>query len=284
MAPLRPRALPPVAQAGLTAAAALRALNGPAAFPKGHFTRHVPAISRWFVPPGAGGSSVWTVSPTLIRDCPPVMVPVEATIAAGQPHFTQSHLPLPLFLEYLSQPRPQPSALPALYLAQYPLDAGSPLTAAFTPPPPPLSSATGQAPSPTLWLGTSTTATSPLHRDPLANVFVHLAGGKVVRMFSPESGERILGRLLGAHVAKKKIRGQEMMAGEERTKVDEYVWQENAEPESEDEAGYEVTVGSGDGVYIPAGWWHAVRAVHEVDEKTGVEGVCASVCLVTKIA
>lgn len=146
---------------------------------------------------------------------------------------------------------------------------------------------------PTLWLGSAVSATSPLHRDPRPNLFVQMAGRKRVVLFEPKQGETVIGKLLGKETARKRLRGEEMMEGLKRAKVDEWVWgaaeithvqQEHKGCENTTEVsldqkifGYEIEVGSGDGVFIPKGWWHAVRAVREVDEETGVEGVCASV-------
>ncbi|KAF8476165.1 hypothetical protein BDZ91DRAFT_711104 [Kalaharituber pfeilii] len=250
----------------------------PALFPRSHFTPHIPAITKWFVPPSPSFPQ-WTLSQKFLNGCPDILVPIEATfrMPAGHEKFDQTNMPLPLFLTYLSQPRPK--SLPSLYLAQHALPS-SPLAEYFTPPPPPVP--THPSVTPTLWLGTSVTATSPLHRDPLPNIFVQLAGQKMIRMFPPEAGERILSELLGPHVAKRKIRGQEMMIGEERARVDGYVWDAGNNgghdyAKAPDIQGYKATVGSGSGVFIPRGWWYAVRAVPEVDEESGFEGVCASV-------
>ena len=136
-------------------------------------------------------------------------------------------------------------------------------------------------------------ATSPLHRDPRPNLFVQMAGRKRVVLFEPNQGETVMGELLGKEAVRKRLRGEEMMEGLERAKVDGWVWDvaeitqaqqscgnmvmEDLDHDQGKIFGYEVEVGSGDGVFIPKGWWHAVRAVREVDEETGVEGVCASV-------
>ena len=111
-------------------------------------------------------------------------------------------------------------------------------------------------------------------------------------MFEPKQGETVMGELLGKETARKRLRGEEMMEGLERAKVDRWVWgvtevrhvkgcentvEVNLDHDQGKICGYEVEVNSGDGVFIPKGWWHAVRAVREVDEETGIEGVCASV-------
>jgi hypothetical protein len=51
------------------------------------------------------------------------------------------------------------------------------------------------------------------------------------------------------------MRGEEMMVGGEMQALEEAVW------DGRDEAveGVEAQLSAGDGLYIPLGWWHAVR-------------------------
>jgi len=49
---------------------------------------------------------------------------------------------------------------------------------------------------------------------------------------------------------------EEMMVGERKEWVEGMVWGGGME-------GFEVEVGPGDGVFIPKGWWHAVKGVGE---------------------
>lgn len=57
------------------------------------------------------------------------------------------------------------------------------------------------------------------------------------------------------------------MAGERRKKLEGWVWGDDEEVErlgsSDGGEGKEVILKEGDGVFIPAGWWHAVRGVGE---------------------
>lgn len=53
----------------------------------------------------------------------------------------------------------------------------------------------------------------------------------------------------------------EMMVGHSREKTEKAVWEDDSED------GWEVDVKSGDGVFIPKGWWHAVKG-----SGTGVGG------------
>lgn len=295
----------------------------PCAFPQGYFTSHIPAITQWFLPPSSNpstttptttspncGLKIWSFSSTLhtLADAnPDLLVPIEATFhppattdkkpTSMHTKFSQTYLPLSLFLTYLLSPR-SPN-LPSMYLAQHHIPPHHPLRDALTPPPPLVPAR--MVGDPTLWLGSAVSATSPLHRDPRPNLFVQMAGRKRVVLFEPKQGETVMGELLGNEAARKRLRGEEMMEGFERAKVDGWVWgfpeiaqvQQQEEHKSCDNTvevnldhdqgrrifGYEIEVGSGDGIYIPKGWWHAVRAVKEVDDETGVEGVCASVIL-----
>jgi len=108
-----------------------------------------------------------------------------------------------------------------------------------------------------IWLGTPPTYT-PLHKDPNPNLFVQLASSKVVRLFRPEVGLSIFhtvrSRLRGH--ASPSFRGEEMMQGPERTALDEAVWHNPQVTE-----GFEVTVRSGDAIFIPKGWWHSIKSL-----------------------
>jgi hypothetical protein len=104
-----------------------------------------------------------------------------------------------------------------------------------------------------LWLGRPPTRT-PLHRDPNPNIFVQLAGRKVVRLLEPGIG-RALYEQSRAPTGHANLRGQEMMEGEEMERLEDAVWGETG-----DALGREAILGSGDGLFIPKGWWHSVRS------------------------
>lgn len=111
-----------------------------------------------------------------------------------------------------------------------------------------------------LWIGQAPTYT-PLHRDPNPNVFVQLAGRKTVRIFEPHVGRGIFAKVqeqIGA-TASPTMRGEEMMQGEEKEALDREVW------ESATHIGdcYEAELDSGDGLFIPKGYWHSVKGVGE---------------------
>lgn len=112
-----------------------------------------------------------------------------------------------------------------------------------------------------IWLGQAPTYT-PLHRDPNPNLFVQLAGRKVVRLMRPRAGDAIFAcvqeRIGGRGNAA--VRGEEMMGGEEKRVLEEEVWGEEREGK---EAMWEAEVGGGDGLFIPKGWWHSIKGVGE---------------------
>ena len=87
---------------------------------------------------------------------------------------------------------------------------------------------------------------------------LHYVGKKVVRLVKPKQGRSLYERLRTssgyAH-----MRGEEMMIGEERDRLHRAVWGEE-EIGGVSASGVEATLGSGDGLYIPIGWWHAVES------------------------
>lgn len=113
-----------------------------------------------------------------------------------------------------------------------------------------------------IWLGLEPTNT-PLHRDPNPNLFVQLCGAKVVRLLSPENGDRVFHRVqqqLGRSSGNSRIRGAEMMEGLEREAFYRAVWESK-----EDHPGsllpiQEAILEPGDALYIPKGWWHSVKS------------------------
>ncbi|KAK4957517.1 hypothetical protein LTR10_005482 [Elasticomyces elasticus] len=108
-----------------------------------------------------------------------------------------------------------------------------------------------------IWIGQAPTYT-PLHRDPNPNLFVQLAGTKVVRLFRPNEGKAIFAKvqeMIGGS-ASATMRGEEMMQGAEKTALEREVW--NDEIES-NKVGWEARLSPGDGLFIPQGWWHSIK-------------------------
>ena len=121
-----------------------------------------------------------------------------------------------------------------------------------------------------IWIGEAPTYT-PLHRDPNPNLFVQLAGTKVVRLFKPDVGRAIFAKVqekIGGS-ASATIRGEEMMQGVEKRALDLEVWGQADDNEFASSA-WEAELGTGDGLFIPKGWWHSVKGI-------GV-GMTGSVC------
>lgn len=113
-----------------------------------------------------------------------------------------------------------------------------------------------------IWLGEAPTYT-PLHRDPNPNLFVQLAGKKIVRLFKPNVGHGIFAKVqeqIGGH-ASASMRGEEMMMGAEKRALEEEVWGDvNNEFRG---SAWQAELEPGDGLFIPKGWWHSVKGIGE---------------------
>ena len=165
-----------------------------------------------------------------------------------------------------------------IYLAQWPFASALPTHLLADLPMPQIVSRAGKSDlyDSSLWLGVPPTYT-PLHKDPNDNLFVQLAGTKVLRLMEKAAGEAVVreGRRR-ARVGEWRglgIRWEEMMVGREREVTDWLVWED-------DEGGgklkvFEVEVQAGDACFIPRGWWHSIRGkeTHDVDEARGI--VCS---------
>lgn len=120
-----------------------------------------------------------------------------------------------------------------------------------------------------IWIGQAPTYT-PLHRDPNPNLFVQLAGSKVIRLFKPETGRAIFAAVqekIGGD-ASENMRGEEMMQSAEKDALEEAVWGEYA---NHDGAAYQAELNGGDALFIPKGWWHSVKGVSQ-----GINGSVSS--------
>lgn len=237
--------------------------NEPAVFRKGF--EDVPAIGKWFTPSTADASS-HELNASYLEQYGDSVVPLELTrSSADNPQsstFERFEAPLSLLLQHMTGPK-TPSI--RLYLAQHSLaDLPSSLQADL--PTPALLSHLGRGDiyASSLWMGRPPTRT-PLHRDPNPNLFVQLVGQKVVRLMKPEVGRAVYERVrmeVGRQGGKANMRGEEMMEGGEMEGLENVVWGESSgETDEEGVDGVEAELGSGDGIYVPLGWWHAVRGV-----------------------
>lgn len=191
----------------------------------------------------------------------------------GMKTFHRSEGPLRLFLDH-SKPltsaypgeTPQPTSLSpsSLYIAQCPL-VGLPESLKADVPTPELvlKAGRGDVYDSSLWMGRPPTFT-PLHKDPNPNLFMQLAGQKIVRLFPPETGCAIFDAVqskLGAR-GNAAFRGEEMMQGQEREELEEVVWGiGKTELGIWRNMGFEANLSMGDALFVPKGWWHSVRGV-----------------------
>lgn len=179
--------------------------------------------------------------------------------------FRQFHAPLTLFLDWMRAAETTPQST-RLYLAQCQLlDLPPVLREDFPTPELVARAGKGDVYDTNVWIGHPPTYT-PLHRDPNPNLFVQLAGEKVVRLLAPADGQAVFGavrRQLGKSGSREAaaFRGEEMMQGRERALLDEMVWGTPVSVGSDAGVGFEACLGAGDGLFIPKGWWHSIKGV-----------------------
>lgn len=182
-------------------------------------------------------------------------MPLEISNDDGQ--FARVEQSLSFFLDIPTMTKPTAR----VYLAQASLDDFPRALANDVPTPEAvLRAGKGDVYGASLWIGQAPTYT-PLHRDPNPNVFVQLAGRKTVRIFEPHVGRGIFAKVqeqIGA-TASPTMRGEEMMQGEEKEALDREVWESTAHIGD----CYEAELDSGDGLFIPKGYWHSVKGVGE---------------------
>ncbi|PGH08252.1 hypothetical protein AJ79_06038 [Helicocarpus griseus UAMH5409] len=276
----------------------------PVVLPRGHF-RHLPAIQKWFSqPPSSPGANAAShgryLNYSYLENHGDSSVPLELTTQSPSsspaspetPAFQRTYAPLALFLEWTKTATTAPTSTTAtsdaktadpnirLYLAQCQLlDLPQALRSDFPTPSFVSEAGKGDIYDTNIWMGVPPTYT-PLHRDPNPNLFVQMAGSKVVRLYAPETGRAVFERVRGMVAERRggnngdggnvsaKFRGEEMMQGLEKELLEVEVWGDTMNREVNGGGdtgvkGFEAHLDAGDGIFIPMGWWHSIKGVRE---------------------
>lgn len=259
---------------------------------------HLPAAcSRWFIhddnpdfnlvssKQGRGNCGLNTPSASELRtsfwsEHESTVVPLELTVRkdGDQEDFDRIEAPVKILLAYLSN-APPPFGEPvrasdenvSIYLAQCDLSSLPQALQDDVPIPRLLHPSTvagikGDIYASSLWLGRPPTYT-PLHRDPNPNLFVQLAGKKTVRILPPEIGEALYRDLMTALPAQSssvssRIRGEEMMRGPQKLLLHDAIWDGSSRYSKLLRSHcLETTLGLGDTLFTPKGWWHSVKSI-----------------------
>lgn len=244
----------------------------PALMPLGHFGQ-LPAIRKWFLQDEDSivGTHLNMVYLSAFKNA---IVPLElmrttttSDDALNDRSFQRGEAPFDVFLDWAENATEKTNE--RIYLAQASIrELPQPLKDDLPTPELVLKAGKGEIYDTSLWLGISPNYT-PLHKDPNPNLFVQLAGSKVVRLLPPEAGCEIftavqaaLGRSTSAS-----FRGTEMMEGEEKALLEAAIWNSSAQENDHVFAGQEAHLSCGDGLFIPKGWWHSVKGIG-----TGITG------------
>ena len=235
----------------------------PALLPKAYFIA-LPSIQKWFRPTQDGTGAV-ALNHSYLSEFGDAIVPLEftrlSTSSQDEDSFQRAEVPFYIFLEWTKSASLETSE--RLYLAQASF-ANLPETLKGDLPTPEIVAESGKGDiyDTNIWMGIPPTYT-PLHRDPNPNLFVQLAGHKIVRILPPEMGDKVFAQVQNAlgRSGSTAFRGEDMMRGEEKRLLEDKVWNDKAVLDEAGVVGYEAYVGRGDGIFIPRGWWHSVKGV-----------------------
>jgi len=247
-----------------------------------------PALTKWFVHEEQDSSSSCShslrhseLNSSFWEAHGDSMVPLEITTTASgdasSTTFDRVDAPLNLLLAHIERTSGRKQLAQSVYLAQHDLrDLPQPLQDDLPTPLLVKHAGKGDLYSSSLWLGRPPTYT-PLHRDPNPNLFMQLAGTKVIRLFRPEIGDAIfdhsakmLNRTRSGHVSSDghprsaAFRGEEMMIGRERSILHDLVWEQPSDKNNNSavlQHAQEATLEMGQALFIPKGWWHSVKGI-----------------------
>ncbi len=215
----------------------------------------IPAVRKWFIVNAEGHQTLNVPYLEQFRDVilPYELVSHHAERPIEDQIFQRFHAPLSVFLAASRSSQPL-----QLYIAQAQLlDLPQALRDDLPTPSLILQAGKGDIYDSNIWMGIPPTYT-PLHKDPNPNLFLQLAGSKIVRLFKPSVGHAIFRNVqekIQSHTSAA-FRGDEMMQGPERIALEDVVW--NC---SRGTDGYEVIVRPGDALFIPKGWWHSIKSI-----------------------
>jgi hypothetical protein len=182
-------------------------------------------------------------------------------VKASPDHLVHVYAPLDLFLQALEfNSSGRQNRVTQLYIAQVPLnDLPLELQADLPPPDIVKSAGKGDIYNSSIWLGLEPTYTS-WHRDPNPNLFSQLHSSKMVRLLPPNAGAAIFRDVQSqlGRSGSSRIRGYEMMYGEEREALHKAIWSGSATADIQ-----ETRLDAGDSLFIPKGWWHSIKSAFD---------------------
>ena len=240
--------------------------SDPALLPRGHFLG-ITAIEKWFLY-SQKDVDIAAIHKAYLSQFGNSIVPLEFTRLFSDPanvqadsSFQRADAPLQIFLDWAEYA--QVETLERLYLAQASFGCLPERMIRDLPTPELVTNAgTGDIYDTNIWMGIPPTYT-PLHRDPNPNLFVQLAGRKILRLLPPDAGEKMFAQVqtfLGQR-GSAVFRGEEMMKGEEKRLLENLIWSDAPPSHEIGTFGYEAHVDRGDGLFIPKGWWHSIKGV-----------------------
>ncbi|KAL8722542.1 MAG: hypothetical protein Q9225_001010 [Loekoesia sp. 1 TL-2023] len=214
----------------------------------------IPASAKWFQTP-------WpTFNSSYLGQFGDHMVPLEFTSPPSAPDapseeavFRRAEAPFGIFLQWAEQAdtnNPQ-----RLYVAQASLNRLPGLLQDDLPTPElVLKAGNGDVYDASIWLGIAPTYT-PLHRDPNPNLYLQLAGRKVIRLLHPDVGHSVFAAVQAALGKKSssRLRGDEMMKGQEKSLLEARIWRDKTAEHGTEVVGFEATLEAGESMFIPQG-------------------------------